>query len=713
METTFFERNLAIGFFAYGLAFFSMGLAVWLESGRTSEFRSNRIMRFLAGFGILHGIHEWLEMFTLLDNVDFIELLPLVWLHGFRVFLLATSFFFLALFGIRMITLRNEQEDNGRLQTFIWITALALLWLITTLAVLQINQPPLLEALLAVDILSRYLLGIPGAVLAARGLVLQQKTFQKRGLTRCGQDMRRASLALLLYGVVGQIFPEISIVFPSNFINAGLFQQYLGFPVQLLRTLAAIVIAFFVIRALRAFELQRQQQLAAANEARLTVQQEALAAQERARIKTEKLNHELQLIVQDLSMLFELSSNLAKTLDRDALLQQAMTQIFSSVPRIGGGMILLADEPKRPLQLMACAGYEQEIETAVISTQKLAQKVGEYTVKSGCPAWWNGSKIAPLPQSTLSDEIITSTISDPIGKDHSIAVPIMIQKEPVGALVLSVVPHDVPFTAHDLSLIKTVASQLSMAIENATLYKKVQMREALRGELLRQVVSAQEAERQRIARELHDGPGQILSALGLGLAAASESIINNPQLSAAQLTKLRGMSSDVMQEIHNLIADLRPSLLDNLGLVPAVRSLVEAFGNRYELQTRFLLHGRQRRVQSEIETIMFRITQEALTNIAKHAAAKNVNVRLTFYEDRLVFSVQDDGCGFDPDEVLHKAQNGHWGLVGIQERVTLVDGDCSITSKPGSGTTVRICVYFDNGNYKGSSNGKDKITAGR
>ncbi|MCP4419555.1 MAG: GAF domain-containing sensor histidine kinase [Chloroflexi bacterium] len=696
MEPTFFERNLAIGFFAYGLAFFSMGLAVWLESGRTSEFRSNRIMRFLAGFGILHGLHEWLEMFTQLDIADMINLTPLVWLHGVRVFLLAASFLFLILFGVRMIAFREDLEDNGRFQTIIWVGALTIAWLGTLLAVYWIKLPTPLEYILAIDALSRYMLGIPGAVLASRAMLLQQQIFKARGMTRCGRDMRWAAVTLLLYGVVGQAFPNASLIFPSHIVNSDSFQQIFGFPVQLFRTAAAIVIAFFVIRALRAFELQRQQQLATANEDRLAAQQEALTTQQRSRIKTEKLNQDLQLIVQDLSMLFELSSSLAKTLDRDALLQQAMTQIFNSVPRIGGGMILLADEPKRPLQIMACVGYKEGVET------ETTRKVGEYTVRTGQSAWWNGITILPLPKSTLSDEVITATISTSSNKDRSVAVPIMVQDQVIGALVLSITLHDVPFTVHDLSLIKTVASQLSMAIENATLYQKVQMREALRGELLRQVVSAQEAERQRIARELHDGPGQILSALGLGLAAAGESARNNPELSATQLIQLKSMSSDVMQEIHDLIADLRPSLLDNLGLVPALRSLVQEFGIRHEMETQFLLHGQQRRVQSEIETIVFRVIQEALANVAKHAAAQNVKVRLAFDENKLTFFIQDDGCGFDLGQMLNHPLEGRWGLVGIQERVTLVDGDCKIVSEPGSGTIVQICIYLN----KEFSNGK-------
>lgn len=240
----------------------------------------------------------------------------------------------------------------------------------------------------------------------------------------------------------------------------------------------------------------------------------------------------------------------------------------------------------------------------------------------------------------------------------------------------------------------TVAGQLSMAIENATLYEEVQAREALRSELLHQVVSAQEKERQRIARELHDETGQTLTALGLGLAAASERVKSNPSLASQQLAELKKLSAQALEELHELVADLRPSLLDDLGLVPALRKQVQEFASRTEVQADFVVNGRHRRVKPEIETILFRIAQEALTNVAKHAAAETVSVRLAYTDNSVQLTVQDDGRGFDPDKVFNTGpkQRRAWGLLGIQERVALVGGTLEIESQPGAGTTIRVDI---------------------
>jgi signal transduction histidine kinase len=246
--------------------------------------------------------------------------------------------------------------------------------------------------------------------------------------------------------------------------------------------------------------------------------------------------------------------------------------------------------------------------------------------------------------------------------------------------------------------LETIASQLTIAIENASRYGESQARETLRGELLHQVVSAQERERQRIARELHDGTGQALTALGLGFAAASVNVQHNPNLAAVQLTELKTMSMQALQELRDLISDLRPSLLDDLGLVPALQSQVQSFTQRTGVPVDFVLNGRRQRVQAEIETIVFRIAQEALTNVAKHAQASRVTVQIGFDENVLNLEIRDDGAGFEPPAAFEAADGPHqvWGLLGMQERVALVGGSCVVHSKPGEGTAVQVTIPIKN-----------------
>lgn len=681
-------------FFVYGLAFFSMGLVVWLESGRTSGFRGVRVLRYLAGFGILHGLHEWVEIFTRLDSQGLITIPNLLLFHAVDAGLLNISFLLLIIFGFRMIYMyRSEDDRNGRKYTLISVAGFILIWSGITVFTLLYFRPYQVDFLTIIDVLSRYILGIPGAFLAAWALLLLRRAFQARGLVKCAKDLRWAAVSLVVYGAIGQLITEPSVLFPSTFVNADLFQQLFGLPVQIFRAAAATLIAVFVIRALRAFELERQQRLTIANEDRLAAQQAALATQHRAQVETEKLNRELQTAVQDLTMLFDLSSSLATTLELEILLQKTMDQVFDSVPRIEGGMIFLREKMERPLQQMVCVGYGAPNNDAIRDHAKCqAQAIGQYVVDASQPACWVNDIIVPLGNLNNKPGQETTKIHTFI-----VGIPLSVQEQITGSLVLGMNANAVPFSRHDLSLINTIASQLSMAITNATLYQEVQAREELRGEMLHQIVSAQEMERQRIARELHDGAGQMLTALGMGLAAASDSLTHNPSRGAQQLSELKTMNTKVMHELQNLVAGLRPSVLDDLGLVPAIRGLIKDFEGHKGLSAQFAARGHPRRLQPELEIVLFRITQEALTNVVKHAQADTVHVELTMRYQEIQLLIRDNGCGFNPDEVLHidSRQRWGWGLLGIEERVALVGGDCHINSQPGLGTAIQVDIPID------------------
>ncbi|MCP4423278.1 MAG: GAF domain-containing sensor histidine kinase [Chloroflexi bacterium] len=672
-------------FFIYGLAFFSMGLAVWLESGRASSFRSARSLRFLAGFGILHGLHEWVEVFTILHVEGFVNLPNPPFVNALDIVVLVLSFIMLVAFGLRMIY--EDKGDNGRKRAAVSVIILVAVWAGGTAVSLAYFEPCAESCLNVADVLARYVLGIPGALLAAWAMLLQRSRFLKRGMEQCAQDSQWAALTLFLYGAVGQAFTKETLLYPSTVVNSDLFFQIFGFPVQIFRAAVAVAVTIFIIRALRAFELGRQQQLTAAHDARLAAQQEALATQERAWAETEKLNQKLKTAVQDLTMLFELSRSLAATLDQDALLQKAMTQVFESVPRIVGGMIFLRERAERPLQQMVNVGYDRYDEMVNKTMDRQAQAIGEYVVDAGQPAGWSGDVIISLADlASQSEQTAANTGAFVVG------MPLTLQERVAGSLVLSLNPQETPFSQRDLSLINTVASQLSMAIENATLYREVQAREEMRGEMLHQVVAVQETERQRIARELHDGVGQMLTALGFGLAAASESLTQNPERGAIQLAELKTMSAEVLTELQGLIAGLRPSVLDDLGLVPALRGLAQEFETRTKAKARLEVNGRSRRIQPEIETELFRIAQEALTNVAKHAQADAVTIRLTSNRQTVQLTIQDDGCGFVPNAAASTESASRWGLLGMEERAALVHGTCQIRSKSGAGTMVQVDI---------------------
>lgn len=686
---TFFENNLILIYFFYGLAFFCMGLLVWVESGRASSFRLAQAMGPLAGFGLLHGLHEWFEMFQRLGAAEAANIPAWLLLDEVRVAHLAFSFALLVVFGIRLIYLSRREESQAE-KLFAYLAAGGLLgiWGISLLLTNWIYQPASDELIAAGDALSRYILGIPGAALAAWAIVLEQRTFRRLEMPDTGRDLLRAALALFIYGVFGQSFPQASFLFPANYVNSALFAQLFGVPVQLFRAAMAALIAIFIVRALRAFEVERQRNLARANEARLAAQEEALTIQAQSRRETEKLNRELQTAVHDLSLLFDLSRTLAASLDRDTLLNQAVQQICSSLPYAETSLIILRSQPDQPLRCHTHAGYDTLPRRGTPACHE-GQMLVAYMLQTNRPAMLVDGLIIPLPAEQEDPGLNKLPVGGcllgfPLGEASSVA----------GGLILGLSDKMALFSQRDLALLEAIASQLTIAIENATRYGESQARETLRGELLHQIVSAQEGERQRIARELHDGTGQALTALGLGFAAASENVLRQPQLAAEQLRELKTMSTQALQELRDLIGDLRPSLLDDLGLVPALQSQVRSFMQRTGVQADFVLNGRRQRLLPEIETILFRIAQEALNNVAKHAHASRATVEISFSDNRLILEVRDNGQGFEP-ETIFAATDGTrqvWGLLGMQERVALVGGSCVVHSKPGQGTAVQVSI---------------------
>ena len=709
----FFARNIVVVYFFYGLAFFSMGLAIWLASARfrTSEFRLAGALLFLAGFGVVHGLQEWHDMFVQIDaggasNIPGWLLLPEVHLIH-----LVLSFLLLVFFGIRLLYANRREIDdaqakNGNRLALLGAGAFLALWGLSVIATWLAYRPERLPMINAADVLARYTLGITGAVIAAWAIWLEQGVFKRRGMAGFGRALLGAAAALFVYGVVGQLFTQPSFFFPSTVLNADLFLRLFGFPIQVLRAVMAALMAVFIIRALTVFDIENEQRLAEARAARNAAREEALRVQQAARAETEQLNRELSAAVQDLALLFTISRRMAATLDRARLLDDAVPLLVGVLPQVNAGMLALSRGPDQPLEIVSVVECN---DPAAPVAERKAQglQLAEYTVATGQPSWMLDHTVLPL---TLpgSDDPAADAPADPAGLaalaqtpahddghvgGHTLAMPLAVGGRTIGSLVFCTLYDATPLTLRDAALARAIADQLSIAIENATLYDEVQQSGKVRGELLHRVVSAQEAERQRIARELHDGTGQTLTALGLGLAAAADRLDNDPEAVRRQLADMKAMNAQVLQEVHNVIADLRPSILDNLGLLPALRGHIRAFEQRTGIQAQLLTQGKSARLKPDIETTVFRIVQESLTNVVRHAGASSVLVQVVFGESDVRLSVDDDGRGFDVAAALAAADGrAAWGLLGIGERASLVGGTAEIDSRPGQGTTVRVAI---------------------
>ncbi len=238
-----------------------------------------------------------------------------------------------------------------------------------------------------------------------------------------------------------------------------------------------------------------------------------------------------------------------------------------------------------------------------------------------------------------------------------------------------------PYAERDLALALDLAGRCSLAIENARLYGAERAaRERLQA-LSRRLVKVQEIERRRIARELHDELGQGLTGLKLLLEMAAAAPNRSIQLDAAL-----SLIGELMAWVRTRSLELRPPILDDLGLLPALLWHLDRYTAQTGVHVDFRHTGLDRRFPPEVETAAYRLVQEALTNVARHARTHEAAVRVWSSDDRLCLQIEDQGAGFDPWEAL--PGNATSGLTGMRERAEMLGGQLAIDSVPGAGTRL-------------------------
>ncbi|MBI5839157.1 MAG: sensor histidine kinase [Chloroflexi bacterium] len=469
-------------FFVYGLAFFGMGIAMALESGRSPALVEARVLRPLAAFGLIHGTHEWMESY-LLQARSFGTYLP-SWLPWVRLVLLASSFASLMLFAYHLLRLVSPRYDSKRiihLMSFSFYSSAILISAYLTYRVSAISWFEFLDGL------SRYLLAVPASVLSAIALRARARQANREKLDTLASNFFITALGFGIYALTQFVVHPMEM-FPAQIINEQAFLEFTGFPIQIVRTLTAVLITIGLLRATFVMDKERKKQLFAAQQMRL----EALQEQEN-----------------------------------------------------------------------------------------------------------------------------------------------------------------------------------------------------LRRDLLTHTVHAQEEERARIARELHDETSQVLSGFSLELAAL-QSMLKRNKTASVKVEHLQNLSRQISQGIYRLVHDLRPAQLDDLGLVAALRYLLGQYHAAEKIDVAFKVGGDVRRLDPLLETILFRVAQEALANIVRHAGTRNASLELCFEGDHVHLTVADQGQGFDADGRF-AAPRG-WGLAGMRERIESVGGDFILKSVPGAGTTIEVIV---------------------
>ena len=394
------------------------------------------------------------------------------------------------------------------------------------------------------------------------------------------------------------------------------------------------------------------------------------------------LDQRVQERTRELAALNAVAMAVAQPLHLRELLHQALTQVLR-VTDAQAGAIFLLDEQTRTLVLEAQWGTSEQTAYAMRELHLDDSACGG-VIEKGHPV------VVPDLGYYRSG---AGRVLGQAGLRSLVHVPLISREVALGTLCVATrQPRE--YHPEELDLLMAIGSQIAVGIENARLYAELARREQLRGELLEKVITAQEDERKRIARDLHDDTSQSLSALIYSLEALEAQCPNSPVRDA--LATMRQRVTQILDGIHKLIFDLRPSMLDHLGLFVALRWYAEThlqpLGMRVHLEER----GTMRRLPPQMETALFRVVQEAVNNIARHSGARNVRLNFDCSNGVVQIDVEDDGIGFDLSEIARTRDSRRGlGLVGMQERVGLLGGKISILSDPGHGTHISIRVPLE------------------
>ena len=403
----------------------------------------------------------------------------------------------------------------------------------------------------------------------------------------------------------------------------------------------------------------------------------------------------------DLVALSRVSAAISGLKDLEAILRIGLNSVFDIMEGDAGGIMLL-DEQTKTLYYRVYHGlsakYADEMRLSL--DEGIAGKVA----RSGRPVLVEDISLEP---SAARPHLISME-----GLKAFLSIPLQARGNILGVMnVASHMPRR--FTKRDMHLLHSVGDLLGTAIEQAKLYEELRKSGERYRRLARQVIMAQEEERRRIARELHDETSQTLSGLALNLQALIEMAgmvgIKDSEFNA-KLRKTHSLAVEIGTEVSRLIVDLRPNLLDTLGLIPAIRQYAESNLNPRGVSVSFEFEGIGKSLPPEVEVGLFRWAQGAIGNIVQHSQARNATISLKREGDELVLCISDDGKGFDASQLTGIEESGRGaGLFGMKERVGLVGGVCSVQSQPGQGTavTARIPITWS------TANAEDKGVSGR
>jgi len=384
--------------------------------------------------------------------------------------------------------------------------------------------------------------------------------------------------------------------------------------------------------------------------------------------------------VRDLTLLHAIGNRIAGTLDLEDVVTTAVQALHRTFDYDSVVILTVEQEPER-LAARAAAGKHADL-LPEHHTQGLDE---------GLIGWVASHGESVLVNAVEADPRYVNHYPDQVSTQSELCVPIRAGDHVVGVLDAQHDRRDA-FSEADRRTLEILAGQIAVAVENARLYQAERAARDQLQDLVSYIQSAQEEERAHIAREILDEFGQLMAALQMDLTWLRDRLTESQAALAEKTRKMSHIIVESIQVVRRLSAELRPSVLDHFGLAAAIRWQSDAFAERTGTRPRLRLDDDAGVVDRDLSTALFRILQESLSNVALHAAATHVSIRLKIDPGRITLIVQDDGRGIAPQEA-GGAQS--LGLVGMRERARALGGDVVIAGTPGQGTTVTATMPFN------------------
>jgi signal transduction histidine kinase len=646
----FLVGDSCILFFANGLAFFAMGLAIALEAKLTSAVAMSNSLGFLAAFGFAASLGNWIQMFYVgLGHISSLTASPIVQILKLLCFFLAALF--LLAFGLRLAIAQGSQY--WWLRPGFWVLLLVCLGAFA--AVLSGLYAPKGDRAALVEIWLRYLLYAPAMALASLALLAQRREFLEMGLAAPARDAMGAAVAFgLKLAVSGLVaIPILGLVqsSPSGWVMSLL----------LVRTLTTVAVAYFVVRLLQVFDLERRQQLDLVNQERFQAQEKELAAQEQVCDEIERWSTSMA------DMVHTVSSAISQPISLEETMRIVLRETIN-LAGLGSGVVFLLDEEAAVLRLVAHEALPEWV-VSHLAEVEVGYGLAGWVTGEGKLAIVNDSAHDPWPCVPRSEEVVR----------FCVGVPLKARGKVVGVMSVSS-PERHELSRQQIALLAAVGQQLGVAIEDARLYSQVRSMAALE-------------ERLRLSRELHDNLVQVLGYLHFK-SQASRTALASHQTSRAmsELEDVVRVTARAYDDVRDSILGLRVTLLPDEDLKVVLQEYLCEFGERHQIEVALDADAwEQATLSAEAGIQTLRIAQEALTNAWRHGQPHHIWVVLQKLGDRAHIWVRDDGQGFDPSRIERGAHQG-LGLQKMKERANSVGGSLQVRSEPGHGTEIHIEV---------------------